>query len=95
LNTVKSIDDLIREKNLTGEEFERHRELIEECRAREVQLREYARASRENLKKMSDELDKLNRMAGELWLEARKLSQQVNGIYLRVAPPVAAGKVYH
>ncbi len=94
MKPVKTIDDLIREKNLSAEELERHRELIEECRAREVQLKEYSRATRESMRRMTEELDKMNRTAEELWQEAQRLSQRVNGIYLHVAP-APTRKVYH
>jgi len=91
---VKTIDDLIRDKDLSAEELERHRELIEECRAREVQLKEYSRATRESMRRMTEELDKMSRTAEELWQEAQRLSQRVNGIYLHVAP-APMRKVYH
>ena len=94
MKPVKTIDDLIREKDLTAEELERHRELIEECRVREAQLKEYSKATRESMVKMTEELDKLSRTAQELWQEAQRLSRRVNGIYLHVAPP-AAKKAYH
>jgi chromosome segregation ATPase len=91
---VKTIDDLIRDKDLSAEELEQHRELIEECRAREVQLKEYSRATRESMRRMTEELDKMSRTAEELWQEAQRLSQRVNGIYLHVAP-ASMRKVYH
>ncbi len=94
MKPVKTIDDLLREKNLTPEEMERHRELIAECRTREAQINEYSRASQENVRKMTAELDKLARTAEELWQEAQKLTTRVNGIYLRVTP-APARKVYH
>ncbi len=94
MKPVKTIDDLIREKELTAEELERHRELIEECRAREAQLKEYSRATRESMAKRTQELDKMSRTAKELWQEAQRLSRRVNGIYLHVAP-ASARKVYH
>ena len=92
VKTLKTIDDLIREKDLSAQELERHRELIDECRAREVQLQEYSRATRESMQRMTEELDRMSRKAEELWHEAQRLSQRVNGIYLHVAP---ARKVYH
>ena len=90
----KTIDDLIREKNLSPEELKRHRELIEECRTRETQLKEYSRSTRENMQRITEELEKMSRTAEELWQEAQRLSQRVNGIYLHVAP-APARKVYH
>jgi chromosome segregation ATPase len=94
LKPVKTIDDLLREKNLTPEETEKHRELIEECRMREAQIREYTRSSQESMKRMNDELGRLARTAEELWQEAQRLTHRVNGIYLRVTP-APARKVYH
>ena len=86
MKPVKTIEDLIRDKDLSAEELEQHRELIEECRAREVQLKEYSRATRESMRRMTEELDKMSRTAEDLWQEAQRLSQRVNGIYLHVAP---------
>jgi len=94
VKTFKTIDDLIREKDLSAEELERHQELIEECRTREAQLKEYSRATRESMRRMTEELDRMSRTAEELWQEAQRLSQRVNGIYLHVAP-VPMRKVYH
>ena len=94
MKPVKTIDDLIREKELTAEELERHRELIEECRARESQLKEYSRATRESMARMTEELDQLSRTAQELWREAQRLSLRVNGIRLHVAP-APARRLYH
>ena len=94
MRPFKTIDELLREKNLTPEEMERHRELIAECRVRETQISEYSRASQESMKKMTDELIKLARTAEELWQEAQKLTNRVNGIYLR-ATPTPERKVYH
>jgi wyosine [tRNA(Phe)-imidazoG37] synthetase (radical SAM superfamily) len=94
LKPVKTIDDLLREKNLTPEEMEKHRELIEECRMREAQIRAYTRSSQESMKKMNEELGKLARTAEELWQEAQRLTRRVNGIYLRVTP-APDKKVYH
>ena len=90
----KTIDDLIREKNLSPEELKRHRELIEECRVRETQLKEYSRSTRDNMQRMTEELEKMSRTAEELWQEAQTLSQRVSGICLRLAP-TPTRKVYH
>jgi len=92
---VKTIDDLIRDKGLSAEELERHRELIDECRAREVQLKEYSRATRESMQRMTDELDKMSRTAEDLWQEAQLLTDRVNGICLRLMPTSSDRKTYH
>lgn len=94
MKRVKTIDDLLREINLTPEELELHRDLIEECRGREAQIKEYSRITGESMRRMTEELDRLNRTAEELWQEAKKLSQRINGIYLR-SMPEPARKVYH
>ena len=94
MKPVKTIDDLIREKNLSPEEIERHRMLIEECRQREAQIREYSRATRESVNRMTEELDKLSRTAGELWQEAQQLASRIHGIQLRLTP-APERKVYH
>jgi hypothetical protein len=46
------------------------------------------------MQRMTEELEKMSRTAEELWQEAQRLSQRVNGIYLHVAP-APARKVYH
>ena len=95
MKPVKTIDDLIRDKGLSAEELERHRELIGECRAREVQLQEYSRATRESMQRMTDELDKMSRTAEQLWQEAQLLAHRVNGVCLRMTPTSTDKKTYH
>ena len=94
MKPVKTIDDLIREKGLSPEEIKRHRDLIEECRQRESQIRDYSRATHESMRRMTEELEKLGRTAGELWQEAQRLASRVHGIQLRIAQ-APERKTYH
>ena len=48
---MKSIDDIV--ANLSPEEKEIHRELIEECKIREDSLKEIRKEINENIKKMT------------------------------------------
>ena len=50
------IDDLLREKNLTPEELELHKDLIAECRERERIIGENSKTTQENLGKLSTSL---------------------------------------
>jgi hypothetical protein len=56
MDGVKTVDDLLREKGVTDEEEEQLRDIIEECRLRETQIKEASDAARQNIQTLSDTL---------------------------------------
>ncbi len=56
MDGVKTVDDLLREKGVTTDEEEQLRDIIEECRLREAQIKEASDAARQNIQALSDTL---------------------------------------
>ena len=80
MKEIKTVDDLIRAKVLTEEEQEQLREIIAECRLREVKIKEASDAARLNLESLSrsfgtviDTISMVNRAVDDLHDEVGKL----------------------
>ncbi len=56
MDGVKTVDDLSGAKGVTAEEEEQLRDIIEECRLREVQIEEASDAARQNIEALSEAL---------------------------------------
>jgi hypothetical protein len=56
MDGVKTVDDLLREKGVTADEEEQLRDIIEECRVREIRIKQASDAARENIRALSDTL---------------------------------------
>lgn len=86
LDNIKSVDDLVRFKNLTEEELESHKNLIEEFRERERKIQKYSRETRENINSFSEELhivlDRVS-LLGDL---LRFLMEEMDRFYLKTLP---------
>ncbi len=50
---IKTVDELLKAKQLTAEEEDLLRDIIEECRAREEQIKEVSLEARHNLETLS------------------------------------------
>lgn len=83
---MKTIDELIREKGLTPEELESHRQLIDECRAREKKIREYSEDARNNLQKLADSLTTIAQKTQLLSQAVKELIDERDNLYLRLLP---------
>lgn len=86
MDNIKTVEDLIRAKNLTPEELELHRELIEECRENEKKINEYCNAARENLRKMYNTLDNVSKKAAEIHDAFERLVEETENLSLRLIP---------
>ncbi|OPY80861.1 MAG: hypothetical protein A4E65_01316 [Syntrophorhabdus sp. PtaU1.Bin153] len=53
MDEIKTVDDLLKAKNVTPEEHERLKDLIETARANERKIREYADQMRSNFDRLS------------------------------------------
>ncbi|MBA4417118.1 MAG: hypothetical protein C0392_04295 [Syntrophus sp. (in: bacteria)] len=56
MDNIKAVDDLIKAMKLTREEWELFKDLIEETKDRERKIAQCSRQTRENLKKLSEEI---------------------------------------
>lgn len=63
MKEFKNVEELLRAKNLTPDELELHKELIEECRVREQKITEFSAAAQMNLEKLSQSLVTLRQRA--------------------------------
>ncbi len=86
MKEAKTIDELIREKGLTPEEIEMHRELIDECRNREQRIREYAAEARGNLEKLAESLQTVAEKTNLLASMVTNLIEERDSLYLRLLP---------
>lgn len=57
MSDYKTVDELLAFKNLTQEELELHRDLIEECRHNEIKITEHCACTKENIERMAEILD--------------------------------------
>lgn len=78
---MKTVDQVLSE--WSGEEKERLKDLIEECREREKKLIEYSKRSEENLGKLTESLISLSYNSHKFREEANKIGDMVLKIYLR------------
>ncbi|MGD0232618.1 MAG: hypothetical protein ABSC19_20080 [Syntrophorhabdales bacterium] len=80
MDKVSTVDDLIRAKKLTPEEEEQLRDIIEECRSRERQIKEASDSARKNIEALSmvfgtiiDTIATVGRSVDELQAEVGRL----------------------
>ncbi len=86
MDGIKTVDDLIKIKNLTPEEIDLHRELIEECRENERKISEHCSAARENLQRMYDTLNDVSQKATEIHRAFQRLVEETENLSLRLIP---------
>jgi len=83
---IKSVDDLIRAKNLTAEELMQFRDIIEESKERERKIEEYANAARSNLDQLSASMRILGERAAIVAKALRISLDEMERIQLRMMP---------
>jgi hypothetical protein len=86
MSRIKTIDELICEKGLTAEELERHRDLIEECKLREMEIRDSSMASARSLQQLSVQLGELENRLILLRRRAEDLQDLTSRLYLKLLP---------
>jgi hypothetical protein len=86
MKEFQTVEELIRSKNLTDEELELHKDLIEECRAREERISEFSRIAQLNLEKLSQSLVTLRQRAVVLGDSLKILQERADNLYLRLLP---------
>ena len=86
MNDRETVDNLIRSKNLTPEELELHRDLIETCRERERQIEACAQETRRNLEKLSHSLTQISERTMSLSSALSRLLDEAETLYLRTLP---------
>lgn len=86
MSDYKTVDELLAFKNLTEEEIELHKELIEECRRNEKKINEYCSCTKENIERMADILDDVSEKMVALSLALQDIVGVAEDTSLRMMP---------
>ena len=81
-----TVDELLKSKELTAEEWELHKNLIEDCRKNEALLARHSLETRHNIEKMTSVLDMISLKMVELSLALEKIVGEAEDISLRSLP---------
>jgi predicted DNA-binding protein len=86
MDTIKTVDDLLRAKNLTREEWELFKELIEETKDREKKIAQCSVETKENLKRLSEEINRTLEQTAILSKTLERALDEMETNYLRTMP---------
>lgn len=86
MSEICNIDELIRQKKLTPEEMELHREIIEECREREKKIKEYSESAQQNLTILSREIQSIMEVTTLLKKVTHELLRKTAYLYITLLP---------
>ena len=86
MNEIKTVDDLIRAKNLTPEEEEELRNIIEECRKREVQIQEASDTAKRNIESLTKSFGMIVDTISNVGKAVDELHDEVERLQLRMMP---------
>ncbi len=86
MSDYKTVDELLAFKNLTQEEIELHKELIEECRYNEKKINECCSCTKENIERMADILDNVSEKMVALSLALQDIIGVAEDTSLRMLP---------
>ena len=81
-----TVDELLASKDLTPEEWEMHRELIEDCRRNEALIAQNQSVTKENVEKMTAVLDMISVKMVELSVALEKIIGEAEIISLKMLP---------
>jgi hypothetical protein len=86
MKDYRTVEALLNSLNLTREEFEFHKELIEECLENERKITEYSTATKKNMEKIATVLTGIydNMITMENSLE--NLAKDAEELYLKMVP---------
>ncbi len=86
MDGIKTVDDLLKAKNLTPEEEDLLRDIITECRAREVQIKEVCSEARQNLESLSTNFGMIVQTIATVNREIDHLHEEVERLQLKMMP---------
>ncbi len=82
----KTIDELLRLKNLTPQELELHSALIEDCRERELMIVESAARTQGSLQQLADACEAATQRARALAMAIEKVLDEMEDLCLKLLP---------
>ncbi|MGA3173791.1 MAG: hypothetical protein ABSE25_05110 [Syntrophorhabdales bacterium] len=86
MDEVKTVDELLKVRDVTPEEEEQLRDIIEECRLREAQIKEVSDAARQNVVALSDTLKMIFDTFAVVSRSVDALHEEVERFHLRMMP---------
>jgi septal ring factor EnvC (AmiA/AmiB activator) len=86
MNGIKTVDDLIRAKELTPEEEEQLRDIIEECRKREAQLQDASDTAKRNIEALTKSFGMIVDTIYRVGRAVDELHEEVERLQLRMMP---------
>ncbi len=81
-----TVDELLASKELTQEEWELHKDLIEDCRRNEALIAQTQSVTKENIEKMSTVLDMISVKMAELSIALERIIGEAEVISLKMLP---------
>ncbi|MHB8111205.1 MAG: hypothetical protein ACYDHW_14375 [Syntrophorhabdaceae bacterium] len=81
-----TIDELLASKNLTEEEWERHKDLIEDCRKNEKMIAQSSEVARQSIERMGTVLDTISVRMLQLSVALGAIISEAENISLRLLP---------
>jgi len=86
MDEIKTVDDLLRAKNVTVEEHELLKDVIETARTNERKIREYAEQMRSNFTRLSEALQTMEERTFILNKALQGLLDATDSLHLRLMP---------
>jgi hypothetical protein len=83
---IRTVDDLIKAKNLTAEELVEFKDMIEEFKERERKIEEHVSAAKSNLNQLSNSMKVLGERASIISKALRISLDEMERIQLRMMP---------
>lgn len=81
-----TVDELLASKELTPEEWELHKDLIEDCRRNEALIAQNQSVTKENIEKMSAVLDMISVRMAEISVAVERIIGEAEVISLKMLP---------
>ncbi len=82
----KKVDDLISMKNLSAQELELHRELIDECREREAMIENFSARTQGSLQQLAQACETATERARVLAESIEKVLDEMESLCLKLLP---------
>ena len=83
---IKRVDELLSIKNMSQQEFELHKELIEECRERETMIEEYSARTQGSLQQLAQACETATERAKILAASIEKVLDEMESLCLKLLP---------
>ncbi len=82
----KRVDELISMKNLSAQEFELHKELIDECREREAMIENFSARTQGSLQQLAHACENATERAKVLAASIEKVLDEMESLCLKLLP---------